>query len=542
MFRSYIILITLIYIHNPHIIHAHFKWDKALSNSSINNQDSFIDSLYQKVEKAKEIILESKNLLQKSDAHYFLGKVYYNQAVYGEALDNLLQAEAIFKELNHESLGDVLNTLEELYYDLKQPDKAFQYHELALKHFERLRDNAGVARSLGLIGRMCEKQGDLDKALEIQKQALELIKDSDEIIQAKILENIGSIYEDLEDFEKAEEYYRLSQNYAIQAQDSVLLTIIYNNLGDIYRKRGNFSKGLYYTELALELGKKSRNMYQIISAYKDLGKTYQMMGEFEKAYACLDTGRRMYEEVYQKENQERLAIIQSLFELEQKENQIDLLKKSAEADRYVKISLALLLTLLLVTGIFIIRNQKLKIKAEKKLLEKQSKIHQAEKKLLESELENTQLKQQNLINELESKTKALSAYALHIISKNQILEDLRKKLNDVYENEGKEQKKMIKRLIKQIEINFVQDKDWDHFIKIFEQVHQDFFDKLSKVNNELSPAEIRLAALIKMNMNSKDIATLLGISSDSLRIARYRLKKKLNLKKEQSLAQFILSF
>ena len=53
--------------------------------------------------------------------------------------------------------------------------------------------------------------------------------------------------------------------------------------------------------------------------------------------------------------------------------------------------------------------------------------------------------------------------------------------------------------------------------------------------------DLRLIALIKVNLSSKDIATLLGISPDSLRVSRYRLRKKLNLEQGESLTAFVQS-
>jgi len=73
----------------------------------------------------------------------------------------------------------------------------------------------------------------------------------------------------------------------------------------------------------------------------------------------------------------------------------------------------------------------------------------------------------------------------------------------------------------------------------FEQVHQSFFDKLKASSENLTANDLRLIALLKMNLNSADISSLLGISQDSLRVVRYRLRKKLNLAQGDSLSAFI---
>jgi hypothetical protein len=72
-----------------------------------------------------------------------------------------------------------------------------------------------------------------------------------------------------------------------------------------------------------------------------------------------------------------------------------------------------------------------------------------------------------------------------------------------------------------------------------EQIHQPFFDNLKRHCDELTSNDLRMLSLIKLNMASKDMAILLGISQDSLRGSRYRLKKKLNLEQGESLTGFV---
>lgn len=121
-----------------------------------------------------------------------------------------------------------------------------------------------------------------------------------------------------------------------------------------------------------------------------------------------------------------------------------------------------------------------------------------------------------------------------------MLEEIQEKLKKILEEDPKEQKKKIRNLIKQIDYNFSHDTDWEDFKYSFEKVHQDFFKKLNQTGNELTPGELKLASLMRMNLSSKEIASTLGISPESLRISRYRLRKKLNLEKGESLQQFLL--
>ena len=75
-------------------------------------------------------------------------------------------------------------------------------------------------------------------------------------------------------------------------------------------------------------------------------------------------------------------------------------------------------------------------------------------------------------------------------------------------------------------LTLLTEKDWQKFCQLFETVHPQFFTSLQSRYPGLSPAEVRLLALCKLVLSSKEMATMLGISLESLRKSRYRLRKK----------------
>ena len=85
------------------------------------------------------------------------------------------------------------------------------------------------------------------------------------------------------------------------------------------------------------------------------------------------------------------------------------------------------------------------------------------------------------------------------------------------------------------------DRDWEDFKLHFENVHNDFFKILKHYKPDLSNYELKLCALIRLNLNIKETATILGISAESVKTARYRLRKKLELSHEDNLIDFIIN-
>jgi DNA-binding CsgD family transcriptional regulator len=97
-------------------------------------------------------------------------------------------------------------------------------------------------------------------------------------------------------------------------------------------------------------------------------------------------------------------------------------------------------------------------------------------------------------------------------------------------------------LIRKINREIDTDNQWEVFESHFESVHEEFLKRLKLKYPDLTPREMKLCAYLRLNISSKEIATLMNISTRGVEISRYRLRKKLNLSHETNLTEFILSF
>jgi DNA-binding CsgD family transcriptional regulator len=97
----------------------------------------------------------------------------------------------------------------------------------------------------------------------------------------------------------------------------------------------------------------------------------------------------------------------------------------------------------------------------------------------------------------------------------------------------------FKSIIKDISKNQKTEKDWDLFRNYFENVNKGFNIKLREINPDLSTHDYRLAALISLNLNIKETSELLHISPSSVKIARHRLRKRLNIQRGDDLYVFL---
>ncbi|MDX2305463.1 MAG: tetratricopeptide repeat protein [Microscillaceae bacterium] len=471
-----------------------------------------------------------------------IGLYFFNQGNYPQSIKYYLNAIRIYQSnFDWQGLAKTYNLLGRAFYYSTRINDAFDNYQKSLKIYQEQKNLPGQAETYGYIGHVFEKKSDYKQALAYQNKALKIYQNlRDESGVALIYENIGSVYEDLADYEKAHAYFLKSYQYNKKNNNLTAMINDYNNLGDVFRKRNDFKQALVYTFQSYELGKKLKNKYQTRSALKDLAKTYALMEDYTLAHQYLDASYELYQEIYTEESALKIAQMQTFYETQEKEKEIEILAQKNLFNTILTYFFVSGIAILLILGWIIFAQQRIKIRKNRELIERNQKIYETEHELTQVELQNAQLKEQQLVLELESRNKELTTRALHIIQKNEVLLDLKDKLDQI-QNNSQSHLKEIHQLQNLISYSFALDKDWDDFKKIFEQVHKDFFNKLQEKVPDLTSGELKLCALFKLNLNSQDMATILGISQDSLRVTRYRLRKKLQLEKGANLVNFMMS-
>ncbi len=494
------------------------------------------DSAFLLAKQAEQMATENALQDELAQSAQILGQVFFAEAAYNQALEYFLKAEQIW-EIYPNAVCEAanFNHLGNLYSQLKRDDKILAYHRQALSLYHRLNHEFGIAATFGFIGHYYEKNGSYDSALNYQQRALAIYRKSG-FIEGKslILENIGSIYEDLGNYYNARQYFTESLELNKAFGDELVKIRLLNNLGDICYKTHRYKEAENYMYQALMLAKKQNDRYQIRSVYRDLAQLFAAQQNHQLAYEYLDSSVVLYKQIYSEEGLRQVARLETFFETEKKNREITLLEKDKRISQLIVSLIAAGLGIVVILGITLIGRQRMKLRQNKKLYE-------TRQQLLQSQLKNHQLNQRQLKDELDNKSRSLTAYSLHLMQKNQVLKQVQSELKVMSKPDMPNPRKHLRTLSNDIDSSFTRDKDWDDFRVAFEEVHPSFFENLSLRNPDISQAELKLAALMKMRLSSRDTATILGISTDSLRIARYRLRKKLNLEKDQKLGAFLQS-
>ena len=153
------------------------------------------------------------------------------------------------------------------------------------------------------------------------------------------------------------------------------------------------------------------------------------------------------------------------------------------------------------------------------------------------------LKNEKLRAEMIHRDKELANQTMDLIRKNKFLLNIKDELlklkrpNNEFALNDK-----ISSLIVKIDKDLDHNKQWEIFESAFDDVHEDFLNRIKASYPNLTPKELRLCAYLRLNISSKEIAPLMNISVRGVEICRYRVRKKLNIERDTNMTSFIINF
>jgi len=151
------------------------------------------------------------------------------------------------------------------------------------------------------------------------------------------------------------------------------------------------------------------------------------------------------------------------------------------------------------------------------------------------------VRNEQLQADLSSKSRELANSAMNIVYKNELLQKISHEMTQLKDSSGKRlSEDQLRKIQKVIDDGMSDERDWNLFESSFNEAHESFFKKLKAQHPDLVPNDLKLCAYLRMNMNSKEMASLLNISLRGVEIRRYRLRKKLNLEHDKNLVEFLM--
>jgi tetratricopeptide (TPR) repeat protein len=482
------------------------------------------------------IAMAEKNRQQLQVAYFkhSLGYYYFTHDKNSvEALQNMLQAHYIFDKTGYRNVynqSGMLDHLAYVYYHLSNFNESIKYLKLSLKNpIENSRRHIGILNTIGQNYRELVEPDNARKYFLQSRQQAILARDTAWI--GITSGNIGRLYLSEKSYTRAkpfmQEYYRCS----LVVKDSVLLAEALTGLGDIALNSGNVDLALQQLKQAEALLEKTFKSADIPENYARkqyllsvFAKAWDAQGNAIRSLDYLKEANKIKDSIERRAKLSKNTSIQQMFEAEQVNNRLQLLKEekqTAVMKQRLSISIGILFAIIMA----LLYSRQIR---ERKIQKQKEILLNLEKEKAESELESSR-------NQLEEYLRNQRQKA-ELIEKVQSEMDL---MQQQYQIPIEDEQAVLHKLSF---ATILTEDDWMQFKMLFEKVHTGFFLKLKTAYPGLTPAETRLCSLVKLGLNSHEMASMMGISTESIKKNRQRLRKKINLSKEQKLEDLFLDF
>jgi len=478
-------------------------------------------------EKASKIFLEHSDSLKYGSSLDLLASVHEEMGNYYLSLKYATEAAQLFHKYHDELReADALMKVGSSYGVYKEYRRGIEYYESAVKLYRKHNDLHWENYATQKIARSYLAIGELDKADSIINYSIHLA-DSLGLVQmvAEGYDIKGEILYENDQYKRALEYFKSALDINKDAQDSTFNATVQIAIGRCYQKLGLDDLALQAYQATLPITIAMDVKENLRTTYKNMSELYEKKGNTHMSFETYKKYVAVKDSIYVNEKSMQFADMQTKYDTERKERdlaikekEITILEQKNEIQELLRMRLIVTLIVVVVFAVLGFYTLWLRLKRNK----------------LQQQVET-----QMLEHELDLKKRELTTHTLHIIQKNELLENLQSK---VAELSSKEKGASYHEITRLISTNRLIEKDWQNFKSVFEQVHPDFFSKLKSKYLNISSNEMRMAAMMKMNLNTKEMASILNITPESVKKARHRLRKKMELEPEASVSDYLMSF
>jgi adenylate cyclase len=358
---------------------------------------------------AKEMAQELQYLKGEAIALKNAGMVYYNKAMYSETLDFWIPSLEAFQKMGDDiGISNMMNNVGAIYLNQGADDKALTYMLKSLQLAEKIGDTLRIATALGNVGGIYHNKRDPIAINYLLKAIPYLENSSYKLEYIGLTANIGEVYFDNNNTQKAFEYFRKSLKAAGNTYDA---TFGYSGIGKTYMKDGDYEMALLNLNKALSIAEKEDDKLQIFRVlraladvyqiqnetslaieyysraeniskemddvkvelkdlYKDMSVAYKKQNDFANAYLYRTLYSDIKDTLWNLDTKSKLSQLQFDFELSKKEGEIVLQETRIKSEKAARMGVQIGLGLILIIAFIIYRNYLQKVKVNK-ILDKQ---------------------------------------------------------------------------------------------------------------------------------------------------------------------------
>jgi tetratricopeptide (TPR) repeat protein len=461
----------------------------------------------------------------QSLVYLVIGNIYLSQGNFYTALENYQKGLAIADSINFQRpLPHIYNNIGELNLALDDYDHAIENYKKAFEINKKNNDDLGTASSLINIGKVYIVKGEVDTALDYLDKAYNIYdKNSDNLGLQRIFSTKGEIEKIKGNYKTALKYFFKALGYIDKlggdyfGPKSKLYAENYNDIGYCYIKLKNYDKAKEFLFKAKAIAEETGLLEILVKNTNYLSEMFEMKGDAWAALKYNKLYKAYSDSVAKEQNSERITRLEMQYKFDRllKQREVEELKYRETQRRKELLYLIIIggAVALLIVLALLLNNQRLK-------------------------RNNLALLKDKLTRDLEYKNKELTTNVLYLLKKNEMILNLSNQLKNSRYSFKPENRKIIDGIIHDMEQSTSKDV-WKEFELRFQEVHSDFYKKLTEKHPDLSPNELRLSAFLRLNMSTKEISSITFQSYNSIIMARHRLRKKLGISSNENLITFL---
>ncbi len=413
--------------------------------------------------------------------------------------------------LFHETLGQV-------YYFFRRFDLSEKHLKISLHHPSiSEKDKITVYNTLSLIYR--DKADNKTSEFYLQKAYNQAVKLKNEAWTGILSGNLGYIALTKKDHKNARkliefDYQVSTKSHQTDSQINALALLIELDLMENKLAQSSLKMKVFDSLMQNET-----NPQLWGALYRTKITYYEKLGQYEKA---LESFRKFIS--YKKINEEKRQFLniqnaEFQIEFERKQGENTIYKEKKKTDDLIILGLFVICLILGLTSFIIIKQIQRKRKQDKELLT---------------------LRAQKMEDELHATEREMRALLSTMFDKNKVIFELQEQVESFEKNQHSRTDSEKETMLNDLQsFSLLTENDWIEFKRLFEKLNPGFFDFFHEKFPEITAAEIRLAALIKLNLSNLEMARTLAISPDSVRKTNLRLRKKLNIESLDDLTRFV---
>src|SRR5260221_7051482 len=258
-----------------------------------------------------------------------MGVAYGTKGMYPEALDCDLKALRLSEKIGLKGLtGNNYTNIAIIYSNMGDYPRALDYFRRSLQIARQFPDKRGVAAAFINIGDVYTKDMQLDSALAYTSEALHIAENIHDSSSLSVsLSNLGDIYVKKKAPLAALDYFKraLQLSEAIHDPDGISYT--HHSMAEAYHLLGRYKESIHYGLTSLAEAREQNASETIRNAYHTLYDDYRDLNDFRQALAWRNREIALTDSIYNLAKERQIKMLQSGYELEKKQHQLDVLNK-----------------------------------------------------------------------------------------------------------------------------------------------------------------------------------------------------------------------